>query len=107
MLTNREKEVTQLAANGLSAKEISRQLGISKRTVEAHLKASRIKLKANNTSHLISIAHRSGIITALFLSCTFGSTFSNEDVLRPSRARGRMTRMVRQSRGKREWEIIG
>lgn len=106
MLTNREKEVTQLAANGLSSKEIGKQLGISKRTVEAHLRASRVKLKANNTTHLISIAHRSGLITALFLSCTFGASISHEDVLRPSRARGRITRIVRQSRGKREWEIL-
>lgn len=106
MLTNREKEIAQLAADGLSSKEIGNELGISKRTVEAHLRASRIKLNATNTTHLISIAHRSGIITALFLSCTFGSTFSQEDVLRPSRVRARMTRMVRQSRGKGEWEIL-
>jgi len=107
MLTEREKEVTQLAANGLSSKEIGKELGISKRTVEAHLRASRIKLKANNTNHLISIAHRSGLITSLFLVCSLGASFAPDNALRPSRVRGRIARIVRQSRGKREWEIIG
>lgn len=107
MLTNREKEITQLAADGLSAKDIGQRLGISKRTAEAHLKSARLKLKASNTSHLISIAHRSGLITSIFLACSLGVSFAPDNVLRPSRARSGMSRLARQSRGKREWEILG
>jgi DNA-binding CsgD family transcriptional regulator len=43
-LTTREHEVARLAADGLAAKDIARQLFIGKRTVETHLANAYIKL---------------------------------------------------------------
>lgn len=106
MLTNREKEIIQLASNGLSSKEIAKTIGISKKTVEAHLRASRNKLEARNTVNLISIAHRSGIISSIFLFCSIITSVGIDNALRPSRARTRVSSSVRNSRPKREWEII-
>jgi two-component system, NarL family, nitrate/nitrite response regulator NarL len=37
MLTNREREITQLVASGHSNKELSRRLGVSEGTVKVHL----------------------------------------------------------------------
>jgi DNA-binding CsgD family transcriptional regulator len=37
MLTNREREITQLVASGHSNSELSRRLGISEGTVKVHL----------------------------------------------------------------------
>jgi two-component system nitrate/nitrite response regulator NarL len=37
MLTNREREITQLVASGHSNRELSRRLGISEGTVKVHL----------------------------------------------------------------------
>lgn len=106
MLTDREKECVKLAADGLSCKEIGCKLGISQKTVEAHLRASRLKLGARNTVNLISIAHKSGIISIMFIICSICSAISVTDFIRPSRSRVRITRTVRNSRGKRDWEII-
>jgi DNA-binding NarL/FixJ family response regulator len=36
-LTNRQQEIASLVARGLSAREISRQLGVSEKTVDAHI----------------------------------------------------------------------
>lgn len=52
-LTNREKEVAELLAKGLSTKIISEQLCISFNTVESHRKNLLQKLEAKNTAELI------------------------------------------------------
>lgn len=106
MLTDREKECVKLASKGLSSKEIASAIGASKRTVEAHLRSARNKLNARNTVNLVSIAQRSGLISAFFLALSFFSYFGQSDFLRPSRSRGRVVRTVRTTRSKNEWEII-
>ena len=65
MLTPREKEAAQLAADGLKDKQIADRMGITQRTVEAHLRSARIALEANNTTHLVAIIIRNGIICSL------------------------------------------
>lgn len=51
-LTKREKEVAIEAANGLSNKEIARVLGITERTVKAHLAATFERLGAKDRLQL-------------------------------------------------------
>lgn len=52
-LTPRQAEVVKLAQCGLSAKEIARHLGISKRTVEGHLSTARQRADVANTVALV------------------------------------------------------
>jgi DNA-binding NarL/FixJ family response regulator len=48
ILTERENEVLQLMATGISAKEVSEKLNLSKHTVTKHLKNIYTKLHVNN-----------------------------------------------------------
>jgi DNA-binding CsgD family transcriptional regulator len=53
LLTPRQAEVVKLAQRGMVAKEIARQLGISKRTVEAHLGEARRRVGVTSTVALV------------------------------------------------------
>lgn len=55
-LTPREREVLDLAAKGLHAKEIGRALGISPRTVEVHKTRVMAKLGVRNVAELVRFA---------------------------------------------------
>lgn len=52
-LTFREREIINLIASGLSAKEVAAELDIAPRTVEGHLENCRHKFGARNRTHLI------------------------------------------------------
>ena len=54
-LTKREQEVARAVAGGSSNKEIARQLGITERTVKAHVGSVFQKLKARDRLHLALI----------------------------------------------------
>jgi two-component system, NarL family, response regulator NreC len=56
LLTQREKEILSLTANGLTSKEIGERLDISARTVEAHRANIREKLGIATASELIKYA---------------------------------------------------
>lgn len=56
LLSPREKEILNLAANGLTSKEIGERLDISARTVEAHRANIREKLGVTTQSELIKYA---------------------------------------------------
>ena len=56
LISNREKEVLQLIANGYSSKEIAHQLFISDHTVISHRKNLIEKFEVKNTAHLIKKA---------------------------------------------------
>lgn len=55
-LTPREKEVLDLVVGGASNKQISGELGVSLKTVEAHRARVMEKLKAESLSHLVRMA---------------------------------------------------
>lgn len=55
-LTRREAEVLSLVAYGYSAKEIASLIQIAPRTVERHTENLRLKLRARNRAHLITLA---------------------------------------------------
>ena len=61
-LTQREMAILELVAEGLSAKEVARTLGIMPRTIERHMDNARSKLKAKNRIHLVTLALREGAI---------------------------------------------
>ena len=62
LLSGREREVLQLIAEGLSAKEIAADLGISPKTVEAHRTSVMRKLGARKATELVRYALRHGLI---------------------------------------------
>lgn len=53
-LTGREREVAELVARGISNPEISRQLYLSRHTVESHLKSISAKLGVQGRAKVIS-----------------------------------------------------
>lgn len=62
LLSAREREVLHLIAEGLSAKEIAGDLGISTKTVEAHRTSVMRKLGARKATELVRYALRHGLI---------------------------------------------
>jgi DNA-binding NarL/FixJ family response regulator len=62
-LTNREREVLVLIAEGLSNKEISNKLGIGVRTVETHRERIMRKLAIHSVAGLTRLAIAKGLIT--------------------------------------------
>ena len=63
-LTNREREVLHMAAEGLTNADIGTRLGISPRTVEIHRTNMMRKLGLHSEHELIRFALRRGIISA-------------------------------------------
>ena len=62
ILSNREREVLQLIAEGLSAKEIASDLEISTKTVEAHRTSLMRKVGVRKATELVRYAVRHGLI---------------------------------------------
>ena len=62
LLTDREKEVLQLLAEGRSNKEVASELDLSLSTVETHRANLMQKLNLHNTAELVLYAVRKGII---------------------------------------------
>lgn len=61
-LSERESEVLESIAIGLTTMEIGEKLFISKNTVETHRKNLLYKLKAKNTAELVNNAYKRGLI---------------------------------------------
>jgi DNA-binding NarL/FixJ family response regulator len=61
-MTPRQREILQLLAEGLSAKQIAARLDISARTVEFHKYTLMESVGAKNTAELIHFAIRHGIV---------------------------------------------
>lgn len=63
LLTAREREILQLLAEGLTAKEIAKRLEISNYTVDAHRSRIMRKLQISSIGELVRFAMRHGLIT--------------------------------------------
>ena len=61
-LTSREIEILNLAAMGLSNKDIAQRLGISLRTVKGYLADLFLKLKVASRTEAVIVGLRKGII---------------------------------------------
>lgn len=62
-LTSRQREILQLVAEGLSAKEIASQLNVSHRTVEFHKGKIMEQLNLHTTADLVKYAVAHGLVT--------------------------------------------
>ena len=62
-LTDREKEILKLLAEGYTTQEIANMLVISSKTVEGHKTNLMAKLDVHNRIDLVKYALRKGIIT--------------------------------------------
>ena len=61
LLTQREREVLQLIAEGKSTKQIARDLNVSTKTVESHRRQVMAKLNIRNVAELTKYAIREGL----------------------------------------------
>ncbi|GLY88101.1 response regulator [Actinoallomurus iriomotensis] len=63
-LTNREREVTALIADGMSNTDIARQLTLSPLTVKTHANHAMTKLGARDRAQLVVLAYQTGLARA-------------------------------------------
>jgi DNA-binding NarL/FixJ family response regulator len=61
-LSNREREVLSLVAQGLSNREIGSQLHVSEETVKSHVRHTLLRLGVRNRAHAVSVGHLRGIL---------------------------------------------
>jgi DNA-binding NarL/FixJ family response regulator len=61
-LTDREREVMSLVAEGLSNDEIARRLFVSPATAKTHVSRAMVKLGARDRAQLVVLAYESGLI---------------------------------------------
>jgi len=62
VLTDREREVVALVAQGMSNEEIAEDLYISPKTAKTHVSRSMLKLHARDRAQLVVIAYRTGLV---------------------------------------------
>jgi len=62
VLSDREREVLQLIAEGKSNKEVAQALDVAVSTVESHRKHVMEKLDLHNTAAIVRFAVRKGLI---------------------------------------------
>jgi DNA-binding CsgD family transcriptional regulator len=58
----REQEILEHLADGRTAKEVARALLIGPRAVERHMASMRLKMRARNTTHMISWGFLNGAL---------------------------------------------
>ena len=61
-LTQRQRQILQLLANGESTTVAARELDLSEETVKSHTKATLVRLGARNRTHAVAIALRESLI---------------------------------------------
>lgn len=64
VLTERERQVLQLIAEGLSTREVAERLGVAVKTVETHRANLMKKLDVHKVSGLVRLAVREGLLKA-------------------------------------------
>jgi len=62
VITQRQREILQLLADGESTTVAARKLGLSEETVKTHMKNTLARLEAKNRSHAIAIGLRESLI---------------------------------------------
>jgi LuxR family transcriptional regulator, transcriptional regulator of spore coat protein len=62
VLSEREHQILELVAVGLSAKEVAQKIFIAPRTVERHIENIRLKMRARNRTHMVTCAAMAGML---------------------------------------------
>jgi len=62
LLSERQREILQMIADGMSTKQVARDLGITQKTVHNHLNAIYRRLDTQSLTHAVLSAVRLGII---------------------------------------------
>ncbi|HEX3363346.1 MAG TPA: response regulator transcription factor [Solirubrobacterales bacterium] len=62
VITNRQRQILQMLADGESTTVAARQLGLSEETVKTHIKSTLSRLEAKNRSHAVAIGLRESLI---------------------------------------------
>jgi DNA-binding NarL/FixJ family response regulator len=62
VLTEREREIVALAAQGLTNDEIAAELGLSPATARTHVSRAMVKLHARDRAQLVVFAYQSGLV---------------------------------------------
>lgn len=62
VLSDREREILKLVANGFENKQIASELGISEATVKTHLKATFARLDVTSRAEAVAVGLRLGLI---------------------------------------------
>ncbi|MCB1011896.1 MAG: response regulator transcription factor, partial [Microthrixaceae bacterium] len=62
LLSDRQRDILQMIADGLSTKQAARELGITQKTVHNHLNATYRRLDTQSLTHAVLSAVRLGII---------------------------------------------
>jgi DNA-binding NarL/FixJ family response regulator len=62
LLSERQREILQMIADGMSTKQVARELGITQKTVHNHLNAIYRRLDTQSLTHAVLSAVRLGII---------------------------------------------
>ncbi|AGZ44021.1 response regulator transcription factor [Actinoplanes friuliensis] len=62
VLTDREREITALAAHGLSNQDIAQRLVVSPLTVRTHIHRAMTKVGARDRAQLVVIAYQQGLV---------------------------------------------
>ena len=62
-LSNREREILDLLAQGLTGEQVAEKLVLSAETVKTHIRNAMSKLEAHTRVHAIAIALREGYIS--------------------------------------------
>jgi DNA-binding NarL/FixJ family response regulator len=63
-LTDREREVMALAAQGLSNAELAEHLTVRPATAKTHINRAMMKLRARDRAQLVAFAYESGLVTS-------------------------------------------
>ncbi|NUR30613.1 MAG: response regulator transcription factor [Catenulispora sp.] len=62
LLTEREREVVALAAQGMTNEEIAAELVVSPATARTHVSRAMVKLRARDRAQLVVFAYQSGLV---------------------------------------------
>lgn len=76
-MTPRHRQALMLAARGWTTAASARYLGLSEKTVKAHLTSARVRLGARNTTHAVVLALAVGEVTLEMLTFPLAQ-FENE-----------------------------
>lgn len=84
-MTNTQFKVLEMIAGGARNKEIAFKMGISVRTVDAHLDGARKSLEAKTTPHAVANAFRAGLLKCLLVVLITNASYHHQDMIRLAR----------------------